>query len=334
MKRHLLYIDITTRCNVGCDHCMYNAKDASQIDLELDRRARSSLSALINADDIDVVTISGEGEPFSYFEGVKRVLSLSHGGRDIHILTKGLKVREEHLRELERIAHERGDSYVIRLSMDRGHAEKIPFHHYRSLFRMMRSSCLGFAVRSVFEDRHLVRDTIGELLDGDCVPFVFESPNPLDDKFITRSDVIAVTYKAFVHPHKVGVIPELDMWGYVREIEKTCNRPFTLGHLRAVGAQPGLDITVKPTGDVVFYGAEFRSFGDIHNDQPSIESLLAARETHPWLKALYRRPFLDCITSLCGDPEVERLVREVNNPYWVIRELNAECPSALQKWLT
>lgn len=68
LQGHLLYIDITQICGIGCDFCMYADKHKAGMNMELSTLARENLATLINASQVKRISISGEGDdvpPFS-----------------------------------------------------------------------------------------------------------------------------------------------------------------------------------------------------------------------------------------------------------------------------
>lgn len=65
LQGHLLYIDITQVCGIGCAFCMYADKHKAGMSMELSTLARENLAALINAPSVKRITISGESEPLN-----------------------------------------------------------------------------------------------------------------------------------------------------------------------------------------------------------------------------------------------------------------------------
>jgi hypothetical protein len=82
-----------------------------------------------------------------------------------------------------------------------------------------------------------------------------------------------------------------------------------------------MDITVKPNGDVHFYGAENILLGNIHSEHLSLDLLAESLRSEPFLRALHTVPLRDIFQKLSVDEEVRRLISQVNNPYWVFKRL-------------
>ncbi len=325
---HLLYIDITSRYDVGCEFCMYRTEQAShQADFVPNARAMQCIQGLLNDPAVDNIIISGEGEPFNNEEIMYDLLGLSRGGRTFQMLTGGAwDDKALRLEKLERLAHQRDDRYILRLSIDRHHLARLPRRHYQELLELVTSgrfTRLSLAVRSLVEDRELVRRLMHEMLGSLSVPHRIESPTVLDDDILLADGRIPVTYKSTVYPKRAGVLDAFPLVEYVRALERKHGRVFTLGNLRARGEGTGLDIVVKPDGGVFFYGAEFRPFGNVLHDNVTFDALARSVEEHVWLRTLYSRPFLTILEELTRDAEAARLIDDVNNPYWVVRSLYA-----------
>ena len=67
---HLLYVDITQICGIGCAFCMYADKHVTGKSMVLSTQARDNLSALINDPSVKRISVSGEGEPLNNIKSV------------------------------------------------------------------------------------------------------------------------------------------------------------------------------------------------------------------------------------------------------------------------
>lgn len=92
----------------------------------------------------------------------------------------------------------------------------------------------------------------------------------------------------------------------------------------------GMDVTIKPDGSVLFYGVENTPAGNIHTDRLTWEALEHRVATTPVLRQLYTRPFLEVIAPLAGDDAMARLVKQANNPYWLVKQM-ARHPGLLER---
>lgn len=128
LQGHLLYIDITQICGIGCAFCMYSDKHKLGMSMELSTLARENLSALINAADVKRISISGEGEPLNNAKVFHEILRLSEGGKCFEFITSGFLPHDNMVDFYEttnRIVVSNGDTCNIRLSADSNHIEKV-----------------------------------------------------------------------------------------------------------------------------------------------------------------------------------------------------------------
>ena len=135
LKGHLLYIDITQICGIGCAFCMYADKHKTGMSMELSSLARENLAALINAPDVKRISISGEGEPLNNARVFHEILELSQGGKRFEFITSGFFPHEkmaEFYDTTNRIVLSRGDTCNIRLSSDSHHIDKVNGEHMAS----------------------------------------------------------------------------------------------------------------------------------------------------------------------------------------------------------
>ncbi|MCG2597593.1 hypothetical protein [Achromobacter insuavis] len=327
MKGHLLYLDITQICGIGCAFCMYADKHKSGRHMTLSALAIENLRNLINSPDVKRISVSGEGEPLNNVEVFHEVLGLSSGGNAFEFITSGFLPPEKMEAFYERTnaqAHANGDRCNIRLSSDSHHIEKVKHRsHGFSLeyLQRKRPHALTFSFRSVDTDRMFTRDfLIGELSRWGLAARI-EQRGILEDALIAGDETFNVDYKNLVHPGPDAPSGYLDMKGYVAAIEDKVQKRFTFGSLNKAPQDNGLDITIKPNGDVLLYGIENIALGNIHMDRIDWEMLVnRARET-PLVHALYTRPFIDLVERLDDDGLAQSILATANNPYWVVKAM-------------
>ena len=69
---HLLYIDITQICGIGCSFCMYSDKHKGGVNLTLTEKSKKNLKGLINDNAVKRISISGQfSKDFSNFAAYK-----------------------------------------------------------------------------------------------------------------------------------------------------------------------------------------------------------------------------------------------------------------------
>ena len=143
----------------------------------------------------------------------------------------------------------------------------------------------------------------------------------LQDALVAADATFGIEYKNHVHPYSLQSGQYLDLVGYIAAIEARYEKPFTLGSLNRGAAANGMDVTVKPNGDVHFYGAETVALGNIHTDELSWNGLAAHLRADPLAHTLYTVPFIELISRITDDPVGRNAIRRANNPYWLIKEL-------------
>lgn len=329
LRDHLLYIDVTNVCNHGCKHCMYkskkNAKDPKN--MKLNPFAEENLSRLINKPETNHIIISGEGEPFNNEKAIQQILRLSKGNRYFQIITNGAwanKDLEEKIGEYEDIAGTFGDRYSFRISIDSFHIGKINPEVYLRFLRIAtqhRRGHVSLAIRSLLEEKAFIRRFVSELLNRANIPYKIEEDNCLDDEIFLPNNQVNLTYKNSVFPERAGIVKPFSIENYIFALEQKYQKVFTLGNLRTNGSHKGLDLTIKPDGKVLFYGHEVKSYGNIFSEEQNTNFFIERVQKDPLLRGLYTIPFMEILRRLSENPEIKKGIREINNPYWIIKLL-------------
>lgn len=327
---HLLYIDITQICGVGCDFCMYADKHQSGISMQLSDCAKDNLASLINADSVKRISVSGEGEPLNNFRVFHEILKLSNGGKAFEFITSGFfrhDKLENFYEKTNSIVSINGDTCNIRLSADHHHIDKILHRpHGFSIHYLLdkKPDSLTFSFRSIDIDRAFTQDyLVSELerwgLSANIVP-----GNVLEDIIVIEGEGFHIDYKNLVHPSSKTPAGYLDLQGYIHAIEEKVGKRFTLGSLNKLPQVNGMDVTVKPNGDVFLYGVETESLGNVHKDKISWDDLALYVQKKSLVRTLYTQPFTDLIGQFSDNEHVQSLIKKVNNPYWLIKEMSLQ----------
>ena len=151
-----------------------------------------------------------------------------------------------------------------------------------------------------------------------------EEKTELDDVLHIEGFCLGIDYKNLVNPYQCSREDYTPLEEYVKAIERKYRKPFTLGSVNSFPNLNGLDISVKPNGDVLLYGLEVRTVGNIHQDDISIEYLGRMVEEDPLFRTFYSVPFLDLIAIISDDAESHEIIKKVNNPYWIVKSLHKE----------
>ncbi len=327
LQGHLLYIDITQVCGIGCTFCMYANRHKSGISMKLTESARKNLSTLINSPDVKRISISGEGEPLNNATVFHEILGLSEGKKCFEFITSGFYPHqnlEEFYETTNQIVLHNGDSCNIRLSSDSHHIEKVKWRaHGFSLDYALRCmpSGLSFSFRSIDTDRYFTRKYLVSELAAWGIEARAEPHSILEDRLIVGDCDYSIDYKNLVHPDPSTPAGYMDMLSYVQAIESKINKRFTFGSLNNHPKTNGMDVTIKPNGDVYLYGIKNHHMGNIHFDQIDWFHLEKHVHENKLINALYTQPLTDLLLKIENTELLQSIIEKVNNPYWLVKEL-------------
>lgn len=336
MSGHLLYIDITQICGIGCSFCMYADRHRLGAQLELSESAQRNIAVLVNHPAVKRVSISGEGEPLNNVAAFHAILGLSRGGVAFEFITSGFYPHDRLNRfydETEALLRAQGDTCNIRLSSDSYHVEKIRHRpHGESLRRALAAphGALSFSFRSVDTDRDFTRNHLLGEAERCAGPSRIVNVDPLEDQLVVGDRTFAIDYKNHVRPGAEVPAERLDLQSYIEVIESRIGKRFTLGSLNPAPRHNGLDLTIKPDGSMALYGIEHVALGNIHTDSFSWEILARRVASDPLLRRLHTTPLLDALSCIDDQDTVRALVRKANNPYWLVKEF-ANHPDMLEQ---
>lgn len=327
MKGHLLYIDITQICGIGCQFCMYADKHETGINMQLSPTAMGNLASLINSPEVKRISVSGEGEPLNNIETFHRILGLSRGNKAFEFITSGFLPHDRLAAFYEAtsaLVAAKNDTCNIRLSSDSHHIERIkhrPHGFSIGYLRKRRPAGLTFSFRSIDTDRTFTGQYLVDELAQHGLDARLERRSTLEDRLVVGEMSFDVEYKNLVHPADSTPPGYLGLQHYVMAIEEKVQKRFTLGSLNKAPYENGMDVTVKPNGDVFFYGIESERLGNIHADPISWQRLLQRVVESPLVRTLYTQPFMELVNRLKDDERAQSILKRANNPYWVIKAM-------------
>ncbi|MFM0349830.1 radical SAM protein [Paraburkholderia sp. RL17-347-BIC-D] len=327
MKGHLLYIDITQICGIGCTFCMYADKHKSGMHMQLSPRAMQNLAFLINSPDVKRISVSGEGEPLNNIATFHQILGLSRGNKAFEFITSGFLPHDKlsaFYEETSALVFAKDDTCNIRLSSDSHHIERIKHrpHGFSIGYLLERKPAgLSFSFRSVDTDRAFTRQYLVDELAHHGLDARLVRRSTLEDQLVVGETSFGVEYKNVVYPADGTPSGYLELQQYVRAIEEKVQKRFTLGSLNKAPFENGMDVTVKPNGDVFFYGIESERLGNIHDDPVSWQRLSQRAAESALVRALYTQPFMELVDRLKDDEHAQSILKRVNNPYWVIKAM-------------
>jgi hypothetical protein len=327
LQGHLLYIDITQICGIGCTFCMYADKHKSGMNMHLSPKALENLASLINSPDVKRISVSGEGEPLNNIATFHKILGLSRGDNAFEFITSGFLPHDKlsaFYEETSSLVAAKNDTCNIRLSSDSHHIERIRHRpHGFSIGYLLEHKPAGltFSFRSVDTDRAFTGQYLIDELARHGLNAHILRRSTLEDRLVVGAMSFDVEYKNLVNPTEGTPSGYLELQQYVRAIEEKVQKRFTLGSLNKAPFENGMDVTVKPNGDVFFYGIESERLGNIHDDPLSWQRLSDQVTESPLVRALYTQPFMEIVNRLKDDERAQSILKRVNNPYWVIKAM-------------
>lgn len=323
---HTIYFDITQRCEIGCTFCMY-ANRRNGLELHLTDTGRANVSRILSSKNIKRISISGEGEPLNNLHTIWDVLSLSGGEQNFEIITSGAFPPGQFfafLEKLDAVLASKKDKCNVRISSDSYHIAKIPYiPHGASIqyFLEKRPQNISLSFRSIDTDRELTRDfLLNELRQtgntGDIIRI-----DSLDDELHVSDYIFNIAYKNVVHPEKLQLHSYMTLYDYIDALEEKNQRPFTFGSMNPYPLANGMDVTIKPDGNVFFYGIEPYELGNIQKDDIDLHKLQELLEATPQISKLYTTPFKSILERLSANPDIDSIIQKANNPYWVLQDI-------------
>jgi hypothetical protein len=337
LENHLIYFDITQICGIGCEFCMYSDKHTIKEHLVLTQKAKENISKLINHKEIKQVSISGEGEPLNNIKALKEILQLSQGGISFEFITSGYISHDKLFslyKDIDEIVSKNGDSCNIRLSTDSYHIPKIMHKpHSISIKYLLENHFknITFSFRSIDIDKIFTRDYLQEELKSLGIDSKIIIKDELEDILIVDTKEFHIDYKNLVKPTFLKDTKYMTLREYINEKEKKSNNTFTLGNVNKKPLEKGMGITIKPNGDIYFYGIDCTKLANIHQDNIDIDYFKEFIQNDKLIYTLYTIPFMKLMNKISINNEIIKLIEETNNPYWIIKELINYDKSLLEK---
>lgn len=327
LENHLIYLDITQICEIGCEFCMYSDKHMVRDHLVLTDKAKQNISNLINHKEIKKVSISGEGEPLNNIKAFKEILSLSKGGIAFEFITSGYISNDKLLElyhDVNNLITKNGDTCNIRLSTDSYHISKINNKpHAISIKYLLDNNLTNITVsfRSIDIDKKFTRDYLKKEFALLGMQSDLRVIDTLEDNIIVNNKKFQIDYRNLVKPTFLKDKKYMTLAEYVEAKEQKLNKTFTLGNINKKPSSNGLGITIKPNGDVYFYGIDNNKLANIHIDILDIDFFKEIVKNNKLINTLYTKPFMNLMDKISINDDVKQLIRNANNPYWVIKEI-------------
>jgi hypothetical protein len=311
-------------------------KHRKGINLSITNEVKSRLMKFIN--DSKKVGISGEGEPLNHLDGIFDLLSLGNMGKRFDLITSA-DVSPEILNRLidkATIITARTDSILrIRVSIDRFHRSNTQEKNIMLLLkRLLRINAINhnleLSFRSITTDVDFTKEYLNSIARGIGIHPEWIYRDELG--YLMRIDLnnIEVDFQSIINPEESKIKDIFTIEEYIFLLEKRFKRPFTLGNMETED-KPALDVTIRPNGDIVFYGLECEKVGNIYQDNISYNDIRRFIENDLFYRVFIGRPFRDIISALRTNKKISEMIDKINNPYWNVREIYSIWPKEIKE---
>ncbi len=327
MEGNLLYILTTARCPLNCTFCMTKDLHRDE-DLELNENAIQSLYNLSAVS--GKVCISGEGDPLANWESILTIIKGNPWNIHYELITSSYWAKNRtalFLQELDILCQEKQSTLSYRISLDQFHAEQTERDVLSILLEIFLSSNfknISLQIRSITGQENYLSGRIQTFMDLHSIEFSINKLNDLESKVITNQLEIKIQYKPTVNPSDFDYSDDWTIDKYIDFIEKQRSSAFHIGLLNDSIIEPLFDITINPNGDLILYGAEPYVLGNISREICNYEMIKSKVRETPELNYLVSHRFIDLINAWRKDKEKSELIDRVNNPFWIVRNLQKE----------
>ncbi len=273
-----LTIELTNLCNVNCSHCKYsisnskNSKNAKSLGF----KAINHCLDFVKRKNIEELFLTGGGEPTLNMDMVNFIVNNSTC-KSIVLATSGhwsvakdefdlfFKTIVDSVKKAKYLSR-----FVLRLSVDDFHSKKIPLLNICAAIKRFvkyknknQNFPIKIEIRSLLSNDRSVSD-LSKLLNGRLVKL----SNFQEKLILNGGEVILVTRKTLVLDTHIRVANTkyMDFSGGV-DVAKEA-----YGSLWPCVYGGGMNLGIRPDGEVYLYGANTKSFGNV-NTSP-IEPIL------------------------------------------------------------
>ena len=133
---------------------------------------------------------------------------------------------------------------------------------------------MTFSFRSIDIDKEFTRNYLQNELKQLNIESKILKVDELEDVLVINNKNFQIDYKNLVKPTFLKNNEYMTLSEYVKAKEKKLGKNFTLGNINPEPLLNGMGITIKPNGDVYFYGIESHLLGNIHIDNLNIFEII------------------------------------------------------------
>lgn len=319
---HLPYFLVTDFCNVGCDFCMCKTKRNGD-HLVLNKQATKNMRQLIKLS--ERIGISGQGDPIFNKKAVLNIISLGNRNK-FEIMTSGnVSTKEliEFVNQIKKSIQKNKSKIKIRISLDRFHLSKIKHKNLIPLinyFSKNSDKSMELTFRSITIDKKFIKNYLKNELKKVNKKVEFIDLTPINSKLKVNGKSFNVDFQSIVNSPENELKDLYSPEEYILLLEKNLNKDFKLGNQLKNG-KIGIDITINPNGEVLFYGLEFEVIGNILNEKIDYtivkNFILNNKIYHPF----FRIPYKEILKALRKNKGFSKMIDKINNPFWIMRNL-------------
>ena len=334
-KSNLLYVLMTARCPLSCSFCMTKHLHRD-VDLDL---TKFSVKNILNLSAISKkVCISGEGDPLVTWKSVLKLIENGLPNTHFEIITSAFwaeKKIEDFLLKIQKITTKNSTTVAFRLSLDEFHETQINRDTLISILNIGKKNnidkSISFEIRSITGQEDYIFQRLKKSFEKIDINFKINKLNDLAYSIQSSILNLKVQFKPTVKPNNFDYQDSWTILKYIEHIEKQRESNFHIGYVKYSKSNPDLDITINPNGDVVLYGLEPFILGNIYNEIITYEKLLLQLNSLPVLRYLTNTPFKELIKNWSKNTKIEKIVSTVNNPFWVVRNIEEKYPNFILK---
>ncbi|HEX7757687.1 MAG TPA: hypothetical protein VF421_20220 [Niabella sp.] len=296
--------------------------------IELNENALQSLYNLSAV--CDKICISGEGDPLANWQAIPQIIGSNPINVHYELITSSYWARNKtksFLQELDLLCSQKKSTLSYRISVDQFHAEQTERDVLETLIAIFLSNDfknISLQIRSVTGQEGYLFDRIAKLMNKHFISFYFHKINDLESEIITSKFNIKIQFKPTVNPSEFNYIDNWTIDKYIEYIERRRGVPFHIGLLNDSLSDPLFDITINPNGDLVLYGAEPFTIGNITKEIFSCEMIAQKIRMNEDLSELMSYRFVDLIHLWRRNKQRAILIDRINNPFWIVRNLYKE----------
>lgn len=297
-------------------------------DLELNNNALQSLYNLSIIS--NKICLSGEGDPLANWKSIGQIIKNNPDNIHYELITSSFWNKHKTkllLSELSLLCKTKNSTLAYRISIDEFHAKETNrdvLEILVALFSENNFQNITLQIRSITGQEDYLFNRLQQLFGEKNIKLAITALNEIEYEVLTTKVCIRIQFKPTVNPDNFNYIDDWNIDKYIEFLEKSRNSAFHIGLLNDSILNPQFDITVNPNGDIVLYGVEPFVLGNITKEVIDYEILKHRVKENSELQNIISRRFIELIQAWRNNSKKAELIKRVNNPFWIIRNLHDE----------